>query len=402
MCYNRQEEGFFDGSPLDIIDGLRKGKMRKTFLIVASVEAHIFGFHLPVLAYFREKGFDVHIATKFDKRQNFFESQGYLCHPIPFSRSPFAFDNMRALRTLTDLFRSMRFNAIHTHTPAASFLCRWAAQRTKQPYVAYTAHGFHVYQGAPTINRLLYGTLERLAARWTDVLITINREDAEWAKKRLHLKKDGLMVYIPGVGIDLDRYRLSQFNGSEFKKSIGLPENAFVISVVGELNENKNQSMLFESMERLRDTQLLHLILVGEGPMEETYRRRVRERGIGNIHFLGFRDDVPKILAVSDVVALTSKREGLPRCIMEGMAAGKPILGTNIRGIRDLVIDSENGFLVEVGDTAQLAEKIRLLLKDATLRRQMREANLERIKPYALSAVMAALDKVYTQTGLFE
>ena len=376
--------------------------MKKTFLIVASVEAHIYGFHLPVLAYFQEKGFEVHIATGFNKHQGFFESKGYLCHPIPFSRSPFAIDNMRALRRLTELFRSTRFDAIHTHTPAASFLCRWAAQRTKQPYVAYTAHGLHVYRGAPLINRLLYGTIESLAARWTDVLITINREDAEWAKKRLHLKKDGLMVYIPGVGIDLDRYRLSQFNGSEFKKSIGLPENAFVISVVGELNENKNQSMLFESMERLRDTQLLHLILVGEGPMEETYRRRVRERGIGNIHFLGFRNDVPKILAMSDVIALTSKREGLPRCVMEGMAAGKPVLGTNVRGIRDLVVDGENGFLVEVGDVEGLAEKIRLLRSNAPLCRQMGDANLEKIKPYALTNVMAALDKVYTQTGLFE
>jgi len=375
--------------------------MKKTFLIVASVEAHIFGFHLPVLAYFQEKGFDVHIATGFNKHREFFESKGYLCHPIPFSRSPFASDNLRALRALTELFRSTRFDAIHTHTPAASFLCRWVARWTKQPYVAYTAHGFHVYRGAPVINRVLYGTVERLASHWTDTLITINREDTAWARKRLRVKKGGSIVYIPGVGIDLDHYRMDGFDPSEFKRALGLPENAFVISVIGELNDNKNQPMLFESFERLREADSLHLLLVGEGPMSETFQRYVRERGINHIHFLGFRNDVPKILAMSDVIALTSKREGLPRCVMEGMAAGKPILGTNIRGIRDLVVDGENGFLVGVGDVGGLAEKIRLLLADAPLLRKMGERSLERIKPYALSTVMKALDTVYSNAGLF-
>ena len=376
--------------------------MHKTFLIVASVEAHIFGFHLPVLTYFQERGFEVHIATRFSKRLGFFESQGYICHDIPFSRSPFAFDNGAALRALTKLFRARRFDAIHTHTPAASFLCRWAAQRTRQPYVAYTAHGLHVYRGAPISHRLLYGTAERLAARWTDTLITMNREDTDWAKENLRLKKGGSTVYIPGVGIDLERYQMAGFDRAEFRKSLDVFEDAFILSFIGELNKNKNQQMLIEACERFKPSEPIRLLLVGEGPMEETYRRYVQERGLNNIHFLGFRDDIPKILAVSDVIVLTSKREGLPRCVMEGMAAGKPILGTNIRGTRDLVIDGENGFLVEVGDVGALTEKIRELYTNAPLRLQMGERNLKRIKDFALPKVMEALDKVYVDAGLFK
>lgn len=376
--------------------------MRKTFLIVASVDSHIFGFHIPVLTYFRERGFEVHIATKFDKRRGYFESQGYLCHEIPFSRSPLAFDNATALRALTKLFRARRFDAIHTHTPAASFLCRWAARRTHQPYVAYTAHGFHFYKGAPIVNWLLYATAERFAAHWTDTLLTMNQEDTEWVKKNLRLKKGGTMVYIPGVGIDLDHYRVREFDQSKFKESLGLSESAFVLSFIGELIDRKNQMMLFEAFEHLRNMDSLNLLLIGSGPQEQALRNYVQERGLNNIHFLGFRDDIPKILAASDVIALTSKAEGLPRCVMEGMAAGKPILGTNIRGIRDLVTDGENGFLVEVGDTAGLAEKIRLLSTDVPLRRRMGETNLERIRAFALPTVMAALDKVYSEAGLFK
>jgi glycosyltransferase involved in cell wall biosynthesis len=372
----------------------------KNVLFVASVGVHINAFHLPFLEYFAVRGFEVHIAARFKAEIEGFREKGYHCHPIDFSRSPYSKDSLTAYRQLRNLLKENRFSLIHTHTPVASLLTRVLAYQTNQPIVIYTAHGFHVYRGAPLINRLFYGPAERLCAHWTDALITINHEDFEWAKRCLRLKNGANLYYVPGVGIEVSHYRSKPNPG--LRESHKINDRAMIITVIAELNKNKNQTMVFNALKHLGNEEPIFLLLIGEGPMRSVYEKMVKERNLNNVHFLGYRKDIPDIIGMSDVIALTSRREGLPRSVMEGMAGGKPILGTNIRGIKDLVQDGKNGFLVDVDDVKGLAERIRLLYNKPELRIQMGHEGLEKIKEFSLERVMEEMDRIYTRSGVFE
>ena len=145
-------------------------------------------------------------------------------------------------------------------------------------------------------------------------------------------------------------------------------------------------------LERLRDA---HLLLVGGGDAS-TLQRRVEQERISRVHFLGHRRDVPAILQATDIAVLVSRREGLPRSLMEAMASGKPVVATNIRGSRDLVEHGRSGFLVDLDDVAALAESIERLALDAELRTAMGIAGRERIQEYGLDRVLKEMSDLYT------
>ena len=134
----------------------------------------------------------------------------------------------------------------------------------------------------------------------------------------------------------------------------------------------------------------IKLILVGDGELAKEMRK-VNNSKESSVFFLGRREDVPKILKGSDICVLVSKREGLPRCIMEAMAAGKPVVATDIRGNRDLVEDGVNGYLVKLGDVEGLANSIIKLVEDDDLRKEMGKKGQEIIEAYSLENVLVEM-----------
>ncbi|MBC7324291.1 MAG: glycosyltransferase, partial [Moorella sp. (in: Bacteria)] len=138
-----------------------------------------------------------------------------------------------------------------------------------------------------------------------------------------------------------------------------------------------------------------HLLLVGTGELKNYLEEKVKREHIPLVHFLGFRRDVPEILRESDIVTLTSKHEGLPRCVMEAMAAGKPVVATNVRGNRDLVEDGRTGFLVELGDVPGLVVALERLARNPELRASMGAAGREKIRDYSLDRVLTEMAAIY-------
>lgn len=367
-------------------------------LFIATVESHILNFHIPFIRYFQSKGHEIHVATKLNDRQNELKGLDIICHNVEFSRSPYSLSNIKALKQLVKIMKENKYSLVHVHTPVAAFLGRLAAKITNTRPVLYTAHGFHFYKGAPLKNWVIYYSMEKLAARWTDGLIVMNDEDYNVAQK-FNLRTEDSVFKVNGVGLDIQKYRVNdEYLCVETRKKLGLNRNDIMILTVAELNKNKNHKQLIDAMKELRHIENVFSFIAGNGELEDELKQYVNQLGLSNkVKFLGFRKDIPELLAASDIVCLFSFREGLPRCIMEAMAAGKPIVATNVRGNRDLVKNGVNGFLVPVGDINATEEALKLMIKDEKLRKVMGVNGQTLIKNYSIDIVLKEMDKIYSR-----
>jgi len=365
-------------------------------LFVATVEIHLLNFHIPFMKLLQEKGYEVHVATKLGNRQQEFDEIGVIKHNVDFSRSPYSPKVFKSLQQMEELLKKIRFSLVHVHTPVAAFITRLACQRTNTHPVLYTAHGFHLYKGAPLKNWLLYYNMEKLAAHWTDGLITINEEDYKAAQK-FKLRKNGKVFFVPGVGVDIAslEQRARSISRSKKRKELGLSVGTAVIITVGELNANKNHIQVLKALSKLTKTNF-HYLIVGNGESEQKLKKAVNELMLQDkVSFLGFRRDVPELLTASDVFILTSRKEGLPKAVLEAMAIGLPIIATDVRGNRDLVKSGENGYLVPVDDVETTSQVIKKLISSPELRNSMQEKNKEKARAYALDRILPQMEKIY-------
>ncbi len=365
-------------------------------LFVATVATHIRAFHLPFIKMLQEQGHQVEVACCLDvPLASPLPGVAMPVWGIPFARSPYSPKNTSAYLKIRRLLRERDYDLIHVNTPAAAFLTRLAGRNLKTP-VLYMAHGFHFYEGAPLLYRLLYYNMERLASRWTAGLIVLNREDL-LAAGRFGLIEGENLFLVHGVGVDPDYYCPEPPGQAQIDTGGGIPEDAPVAVCVAEFTPNKNHALLLAAWKMVAaKTPAARLLLVGRGEMEEALKRRVSEDGLsGSVRFLGYRTDVPRLLNRADVFVLASQREGLPRVVMEAMACARPVVATNVRGSRDLVRDGESGLLVPLGRPEPLAEALLRLIGDRALARRMGAAGREMAQEYALPRVLAEMDDIY-------
>jgi glycosyltransferase involved in cell wall biosynthesis len=370
---------------------------RGKVLFVATVYTHLVAFHIPFMKLLQDWGYEVHAAASpAEGHKEEVEAIGVRCWDISFVRSPVSLKNLTAYWKLKALLTQEHYDLIHVHTPMAAWLGRLAAKRTNQGPVLYTAHGFHFYKGAPWPYWLFYYPAERLAARWTDGLIVMNPEDYERAQK-MGFKPEKNLFFVHGVGVDLERFSPTpEKSSSSLREELGLGDQDVVVTYIGEFTSTKNHAFLLAAWRRVAGEEpRAHLLLIGDGRLRKAMERKVITEGIPHVRFLGFRSDVPQLLQATDIFVLPSRREGLPRSIMEAMAAGKPVVATNVRGSRDLVEHGVTGLLVELGDVDGLAQALLQLIRDPELRRRMGEASRAKIQDYDLSRVLVEMAAIY-------
>ncbi len=234
--------------------------------------------------------------------------------------------------------------------------CAPAARLARVPHV-YTKHGANKTAGA---NRV-----RRLASRLVDSFVAVSEQTARDAIEQGEITRDKLQVI--ENGIDLSGSGRNERDRAAIRQELGIGEAATVIGTVGRLSSVKNQPLLIRACAPLLGSNL-HLVLVGEGPNRPAVATAIRESGAGAfIHLLGQRMDVKRILSSFDVFALTSDNEGLPLVIPEAMAAGLPVVSTNVGGIPDVVVDRETGRLVPPGNEAELNGALVELTSDRAL-----------------------------------
>lgn len=316
---------------------------------------------------------------------------------VPIARNPFAKSNLTAYKQLVKIIRDNKIDYIHCNTPTGGIIGRLAGKKCKVKKVIYQAHGFHFYKGAPKINWLVYYPVEKWLAHYTDALITINSEDFELAKAKLKLRKNGKVYYVPGVGIDTSQYNLSEKSREEKRRELNIPLDAFLLISVGELNRNKNNSVIISAMEKLKNKNVYY-ILCGVGEKESELKEQADKAGLlENIRFLGYRNDVKELYEAADCFVMPSYREGLSRSAMEAMASGLPCILSDIRGNRDLIENGSGGFLCKPYDVSGFSEAISKLSGDCSMCERMSESNLKRIKDFDTSVVEKAMRSIYVE-----
>lgn len=377
-------------------------------LMAASVASMIDQFNMPNIELLQQLGYEVHVACNFkegntcDKerikafRKNLRDMHVRM-HQWDCPRDIRSVSKcVRAYRQILKLLESYRFAWMHCHSPVGGALARLAAHKLGVRTV-YTAHGFHFYKGAPLKNWLLYYPAEKLLAHWTDVLITVNKEDYRFAEKKL---RAGSIYRIPGIGIDLETYA-AHSAAADLKTTCGkealckkyrIPDKARILLSVGELNKGKNHKLAIEALAALHKQDVYYLIC-GQGILREELWRFAEQMGVGSrVRLPGYQEEMPYIYQGADIFVFPSKREGMPAALMEAMAAGMACAVSDIRGNRELIEDS---FRFPPGRPRQLAALLEMLLDDQQLRQELGCRNREKVGTYSREAVSRKMLKIY-------
>lgn len=368
----------------------------KKVLFTATIDSHILNFHIPYLKWFKEQGYEVHVASNGESNIPFVDVK----HNILFERSPYSIKNINAYITLKKVIEQNDFNIIHCNTPIGGVLTRLAARKLRSmgTKVIYTAHGFHFYKGASLINWTVYYLIEKWLAKYTDCLITINEEDYIRCTNN-NFKAKSIKI-VNGIGINLQNFQAQTFvKRTELRKVYGYRENDFILIYAAELNYNKHQDLLIDAVNILKiRTPNVKLLLAGVGVLKKQYKKQVRKLGLEeNVEFLGYRSDIIDLLKLSDIAVSSSRREGLPVNVMEAMATGLPLVVTDVRGNRDLVHNGENGYVVDIEDVEMFSSSLESLYRSEDLRKEFGEKSLELIKIYSLENVMKEMKKNYEE-----
>lgn len=365
---------------------------RKVLFAATVVRGHIAAFHLPYLKWFHDNGFEVHVASADDTGGDPIPYCDVF-HPIPFDRRPFSPRNIKAYRRLRRVMEQEQFTLVHCHTPVGGVLARLAAagSRKNGTKVIYTAHGFAFYHGAPP-GTALFRSIERLCARLTDLIITINREDAAYAEKHLPCRT----AYVHGVGVDEAIYHPSKEKRESARTALGIPADRFMLLTVGRLDRNKNQETAIRAAaDLIHEGGSLFLLIVGEGARRKKLETLAAKLGIReSVRFLGYRADIPALLCAADAYIHLSHAEGLPRAVLEAMASELPVIASDARGNRELV-DQNGGFLCPVTDHIAVSRAIRVLAENPALREKLGAYNRTKIFPYTLENTLREMSACY-------
>ena len=372
----------------------------KRALIVAATGGFLNGFLIPDMKLLQEMGYEVHCAANGNSVSTFvpeerFASIGVTFHQIEFSSpSPISKESLTAYKQYKELLNRYHFDFVHVHTPIPGAIVRMATRRKRKRgcVVVYTTHGLTFPKGSSLKTKIVYGSVEWFCSWMTDGIITINWEDYAQMKK-MRCKN---VYHINGVGVDTSRYHECQIDRETYRKSLGLSENDIAILEVGELSTRKNHKVIIDALEKLADQRYVFLICGKAMSNLGTYdflKKYAVEKNV-RVIFLGFRKDIPEINRCADIAVLPSLREGLGLAGIEALASGVPVVGSDVQGIKDYVVDGETGYLCAPTDADAFAEKIKLL-SDREVRSSMQKACVEKAEEFRLEISHQQMTDIY-------
>jgi glycosyltransferase involved in cell wall biosynthesis len=356
---------------------------------VTSVDYSLRNFLFPLMRGMRERGHEVVGVCADGPLLDLPRAEGFRILPVPMARNLDPRAQMRAFRALVEVFRTERFDLVHGHNPISGLLARVAARRAGVPRVAYTCHGFLFNQPGPAWRRGLALGLELMAGRITDTFMTVSEEEAADARRlRIHPRATAVLN-----GRDPAVFHPDLAARASVRAELGTAPEACVVVVVSRLVRHKGHPELLRAMEEVPEAELW---VVGDrlptdhGEPLEPYFARAEDALGSRLRRLGYRHDVARLLAASDVFALPSHFEGLPMSVVEAMLTGLPVIATDVRGPREQVVEGETGLLVPPFEVPPLADALRRLAADPVLRARMGAAGRARaLERYTEAKVMA-------------
>jgi glycosyltransferase involved in cell wall biosynthesis len=308
-----------------------------------------------------------------------------------FRRSLYSFGDLRAAAVLLRLVAD--YDVVHTHGSKAGVLGRLAARLRRVPAVIHTVHGFPVHDYMPGLKRRLLLALERVAARCADRIVCVCDANVAEALSLGIARPEQVRVVVSGVPSEQVR------SGSDdsVRAELGIPTDASVVGTITRLMEQKAPLDFVAAARRVIEADpQVHVVMVGDGPLRDQVAAAAA--GIPRLHLLGFRNDVPDVLAMLDVVVFSSLWEGLGRALTEAVLAGKPVVATAVNGVPDLIVDGETGYLTPAGRPDQLADRILDVLARPDRGADMGAAGANRVAGrYGVDEMVAGLDQLYQE-----
>ena len=319
----------------------------------------------------------------------------------------------RGYKLLKTEVESNKYEIVHTQSPIGGVICRLACRRARKLYgtkVIYAAHGFHFFKGASLVNRIVYKNVEKWCSKYTDLLITINKEDYASALKM----KAKQVAYVPGAGVDTHKFVASEGARQKIRKELGIDDDTIILLSVGELIHRKNHAEVLRALKMMKDNGTLlaegsdervqpkykiKYLIAGRGKIQAELEETIEHLGLSEyVQMLGFRSDVADIFAASDIYVFPSHQEGLPVALMEAMSVGMPVVCSKIRGNTDLIEEGIGGYFFNSHDAKTLVTALNKALSDnLTKREQMGQANIEVMKQFDKETVNKVMRELYSK-----
>lgn len=354
-------------------------------LFTASTYSHIVNFHRPYLAAFRQLGWRVEVACGGTPMEI---PEAHRVVYIPFEKEMLSLRNGTAWLQLRRLMKEERYDLVSCHTSLASFFTRMAVRGLKdRPKVACTAHGYLFGEETSAAKNLLLSTAEALAAPVTDLLMTMNRWDTQYAQAH---KLGREIVEVPGIGLDTSR--LEPVSGQEraaLREEWGVGENDLLLLYAAEFSGRKSQQVLIRAIAKL--PQRVKLALPGQGTLREECMALAAQLGVEERVLFPGQVQMAQWYGTADLAVSASRSEGLPFNIMEAMYYGLPVVASRVKGHTDLLEEFQAGLLYPYGDWAACAGCIQDLLLDRELMARMGERGRQAVEAYTLDRVQPVI-----------
>lgn len=367
---------------------------KKRILYIASTEIHLLSFHLPYLKWFKSQGFEVHVAYNGKNKIPFAD----INWDIPFGRSPFEKTNLKAYKQLKKIINENYYELIHCHTPMASIITRLSSIKSRKKNatkVLYTAHGFHFFKGSPIKNWLIYYPIEILMSVLTDAIITINSEDYKNLLDNKFRSKGKYLIN--GIGINPERLELKNYDVEKVRKNLNLTPKDFIILYIAEFVERKNHKFIIYSLSKyLTSHPDIKIIFAGGGELINDMKKLVNKLKLNkSIIFIGFVKDIGKYISIADIGISASKQEGMPIGISELIFYEKPVVVSDERGHRELIVENENGFIYEQNNNEKFVSYIHKLYSNKELYDEISKNSKRTIEKFMINTSLKQMIDIY-------
>lgn len=367
--------------------------MKKALIISNKIRKIPGGSVESVIEPLKKRGYEVTWAANFDEAK--FDLSEFPCNILKTKSqtSPFALDNRKTRHIILNYLKDNNVDLIFCSTPIGGLHGRVCGKKAKVRKVFYQAHGFLFFKGGPKLG-FLYKMLEKHLAKKTDVLITINHEDFENAKK-FKLKHNGNVYMVNGSGENYTSISMTNEEKESLRLSLKINKEDFVFVSIGELNKNKNVISSVKAFKKAySNNKNLKMLICGEGKQSKPIIKYITKNNLENAVFLlGYRNDVKKLLQISNCYISSSLREGLSRTVGESMAAGLPCIVSNKRGLSDWM-DDQSGYMFNPKKINEICDAMNKISNRKDFD-SISKHNRSIVEKYSTSIVSEQMNKIF-------
>ncbi len=303
--------------------------------------------------------------------------------------------DFQTIRQMQKIIRKESPDIVHTHTPKAGTIGRWAGFLAGVPKIVHTFHGFGFGHFTPFLSRFFFLTIERLNSLISDQLVFVSQKQLDQAIRwRLMAPQKGRLIR---SGVDFSSWPPPIEKKVEKRNEWGLLGTDKIVGIVASMTPAKALHYFIEVAQKIaQNVGAAKFLMVGDGPLRDQLEREIRNRHLMERFILtGWRKDVPDLLRTMDVLLLTSLWEGVPKALIEATHAGIPVVAFDVEGVSEIIQDECNGFLIPAKDTDQMAQKTIQLLSNAVLREKMGRSGMKLAEPFCSTLMLAQHQKLY-------